>query len=541
MAMRTSSILGPDGEPMRIEETALRERTVRSSLVGYRRAQQWRSVITGLTPQRLRYILHSIAQGTWTPDFFELAEEMEERDLHYRGVLQQRKLKAAGAPVDVLPASDSARDAKIADLVRADVLQGRYAHDMRLEMLDAVAKGVSCQEVVWEMRAGRWVPSRYHRIDQRWLTFDLVDGQTPYLIGERAEHEGGAIAPIGGHGSRWRWNAAPLVPAKHLYHVHRSKSGLPARGGLAYAVATMYLLKSTAVKDWWAFAEVFGIPVRVGKYGPNASDDDIRTLIDAIAALASDAGAVIPDSMVIEFIQAARAGGTDGVVFEPMAEWCDKQTSKAVVGQTMTVDDGSSLAQAQIHDDIRDDIVDDDVRQICDTQSETMVRWYCELNGLVSPAGPPRIAPPVEEDAVDVEGVTKFVLAGLRVGQKWVRGRMGIPEPAEGEEVLSGRALGGASPDEEPPEEPPEGEDDPPPPSANALALHAAEDALDGSPWLSLAEELAGPVLEALEMAGDAEEFLELASRASVPAELAADVALRCFEARIEGETERER
>lgn len=302
----------------------------------------------------------------------------------------------------------------------------------------------------------------------------------------------------------------------------------------------MYLLKSTAVKDWWAFAEVFGIPVRVGKYGPNASDDDIRTLIDAIAALASDAGAVIPDSMVIEFIQAARAGGTDGVVFEPMAEWCDKQTSKAVVGQTMTTDDGSSLAQAQIHDDIRDDIVDDDVRQICDTQSETMVRWYCELNGLVSPAGPPRIAPPADEDAIDVTAVVAMVRAGLQVGQTWARGRMGIPEPAEDEEVLSGLPPGGAAPEDEEPEDE-EPEDDPPPPSPNALGLHAAEDALDMSPWLAMSDEFAGPVLEALEMAGDAEEFLELASRASVPEQLAADVALRCFEARIEGETERER
>lgn len=539
MAERTSMILGPDGEPIRAPKKDLPVQTVRPSLVGYRRAQQWRSVITGLTPQRLRYILHAIAQGTWTPDYFELAEEMEERDLHYRGVLQQRKLKAAGAPMDVLPASEDKRDLEIADLVRMDVLEGRYSHDMRIELLDAVGKGVSCQEVVWEMRGGRWVPSQYYRIDQRWLTFDLADGTTPYLIGERGEHEAGSIAPIGGHGSRWRWNAAPLMPYKHLYHVHRSKSGLPARGGLAYAVATMYLLKSTALKDWWAFAEVFGLPVRVGKYGPNASDDDIQTLINAISEIASDAGCVIPDSMMIEFVQAGRSGGGGGssndALFEKMADWCDSQVSKAVVGQTMTTDDGSSLSQAQIHHEIRGDIVEDDVRQVCDTLTETLVRWYCDLNGLMTKAGYPRIAPPADEDAIDVTAVAQAVKAGLRVGQEWMRGRMGIPEPAEDDEVLSGVPPGGAAPEDEPPE------DDPLPPAPNALGLHAAEDALDASPWLSMADELAAPVLEALEMAGDADEFLELASRGGVPKQLAADVALRCFETRIEGETEPER
>ena len=402
-AMRKSQILGLDGKALSIPSRELVSRTARPSLVGYRRAQQWRSVITGLGPDRLRYILHSIAQGTWTPDFFELAEEMEERDLHYRGVLQQRKLKAAGAPMDVVPASDEPMDQEIAELVRSEVVHGKGAHNARVELLDAVGKGVSCQEIIWEQRAGRWVPVRYERVDQRWLTFDLVDAETPYLIGERTAGESRDYAQMAGYGARWSASASPLTAGKFLYHVHRSKSGIPARGGLAYSVATMYLLKSTAVKDWWAFAEIFGLPVRIGKYGPNASNDDIQTLIDAIAMMASDAGCVIPDSMMIELVETARAGGSsDVVLFAGMADWCDKQVSKAVVGQTMTVEDGSSLSQAQIHADIRDDIVEDDVRQMCDTLSESIVAWYCALNFAPRPEGWPRLAPPADEDAIDV-------------------------------------------------------------------------------------------------------------------------------------------
>ena len=529
---KTPRILGPDGKPLSIPRRDLVERTARPTLVGYRRAQQWRSVITGLTPDRLRSILHSIAQGTWTPDFFELAEEMEERDLHYRGVLQQRKRKAASAPMDVTPASDDPMDQEIAEAVRSDVLNGRDAHTIRAELLDAIGKGVSCQEIVWELRMGRWIPAASFRIDPRWLTFDLVDGETPYLIGERGAHEGAAEpAPMDGYGSRWRWQAAPLIPGKFLYHRHRSKSGLPARGGLAYAVATMYLLKSVAVKDWWAFAEVFGLPVRVGKYGPNASDDDIQTLIHAIAALASDAGAVIPDSMIIEFVQAAKAGAGDEILFQSMAGWCDKQTSKAVVGQTMTVDDGSSLAQAQIHDHIRKDIVEDDIGQMCDTLSDTLVVWYCDLNFAPRPGGWPRIAPPADEDALNVADVTAAVKAGLRVGQTWMRERMGIPEPVDDEEVLSGRAPGGGAD---------ESDTEPPIPEPNETSLHAADDPLDESAWLALSDELIQPALDALDAAGDPGELLELASRAGLPEQLARDLALRCFEARIEGETERD-
>ena len=71
----------------------------------------------------------------------------------------------------------------------------------------------------------------------------------------------------------------------------------------------MYLLKSVAVRDWWAYAELYGIPVRIGKYGQNATDEDIRTLLDALAALAADAGAAIPDSMTIETPMPSTSGG----------------------------------------------------------------------------------------------------------------------------------------------------------------------------------------------------------------------------------------
>ncbi|MUL08264.1 DUF935 family protein, partial [Aliivibrio fischeri] len=74
----------------------------------------------------------------------------------------------------------------------------------------------------------------------------------------------------------------PLEPYKFMVHTPRSKSGIVWRNGLARLVAVMYMLKSFTVRDWWAFAEVFGIPVRVGKYGPNASTEDISTLVNAI-------------------------------------------------------------------------------------------------------------------------------------------------------------------------------------------------------------------------------------------------------------------
>ena len=335
----------------------------------------------------------------------------------------------------------------------------------------------------------------------------------------------------------WDSQADPLAAGKFVYHRHRSKSGLPARGGLAYLAATMWLLKSTAIRDWWAYAEVFGIPVRVGKYGPNATDQDIQTLVDAISSLASDAGCIIPDTMQVEIVQAARGGGQSDSLFPAQARWCDEQVSKAVVGQTMTTDDGSSLAQAQVHSDVRDDLVEDDVRQMCETVSAAIIAPYCMLNGLARPAGRPRLALPPQEEALDMAAVAEGARVGLLIPQPWVRGRMGIPEPKEGEAVLTGLPAGqaqGQGDDEE------DDEDEAPP--APNLALSAAE-AIDaaleaGGGWDALADDLIGPVADALEAASDADSFLALLAEAGTPERLARDLAMRLFRARVDGETD---
>lgn len=524
----------------------LERRIAPPSVTGLRRAQQWRAVAAWLTPERLRAIYLQVAQGDWCPDYFELAEEIEERDAHYRGVLQQRRLRAAGAPVDVLPASEDDKDVEIALEVRERVMEGPGWHNMLLDLLDGIGKGVSCQEIVWAEHGGRLAPSHYWRIDPRWLVFSDGDGETPLLL---REGNGRDALPAAGRGGGWDTQADPLAAGKFVYHRHRSKSGLPGRGGLAYLAATMWLLKSTAIRDWWAYAEVFGIPVRVGKYGPNATDGDIQTLIDAISSLASDAGCIIPDTMQVELVQAARGGGQSDALFPAQARWCDEQVSKAIVGQTMTTDDGSSLAQAEVHAGVRDDLVADDVRQMCETVTRAIIEPYCMLNGLVRPAGCPRLALPPQEEAVDMAAMAEGARVGLRIPQPWLRSRIGIPEPKDDEEILTGLPAGQAATDpDEGGEEDEGGEDDDSdeddggdePPATN-LALSAAEAidaALDaGGGWDALADDLIGPVADALAAASDADSFLAQLAEAGTPERLARDLAVRLFRARVDGET----
>lgn len=510
-------LYGPDGRPLPAPpKRELTRRVAQPTLTGWRRAQQWASVVSALDPARLRSILRSVASGAWTPDFLELAEEIEERDLHFRGVLQQRRLAVAGAPIGVVAASDEAADVEIADDVRERVVQGAGFHDMVLDLLDALAKGLACVEVVWSAASGRWQPASYHRVDPRWLVMSDVDGSTPLLVRDRAaDVQTSARAAVGGGWSQAP--ADPLAPGKFIVHTHRGKSGIPLRGGLAFSVASMYVLKSAAVRDWWSYSELFGIPTRIGRYGPTATDDDIRTLEDAISALASDAGCSIPEGMEIDLHMPSGSGSSSGPpMFQMMVDWVDRQVSKAVVGQTMTADDGSSRSQAEVHADVRDDIVRDDARHVCGTLSDQLVAWYCALNYPPRPAGPPRIELPQPPEAIDLPSIVQAATAGLRVPAAWLYERLGIPPPADGDEVLAGR----------------------PRPELHAADEAAAERALAGMGRGAdaVSADLADAVSEMLDGAADADEFLAAAGAAGIPETLARDMALLRFGARVDGE-----
>ena len=79
----------------------------------------------------------------------------------------------------------------------------------------------------------------------------------------------------------------------------------------------MYLFKNYDVKDWVSFCEVFGMPLRLGKYSAAASKEDKEALAEAIINLGTDAAGIIPDSANIEFIESNKT--TSAEIYENLA------------------------------------------------------------------------------------------------------------------------------------------------------------------------------------------------------------------------------
>lgn len=409
-------LVWPNGQLMQREQlprevAAPRMSSVRSILSGHPAA--------GIDPRRLASILRAAENGDATA-YLELAEEMEEKDLHYNAVLGTRKRAVAQLPIDVVAASDAAHhkehEAFVRKWLNRDTLQAEI-----VDMLDALGKGYSATEAIWRTSPGKWLPHELKRRDPRWFEFDRINGETLKL--------------------RTAGEPEPLAAGKFIVHIHSAKSGLPIRGGLARIAAWGWMFKNFAIKDWVSFLETYGMPMRMGRYDNGETEENIAILARAVGDLGSDAAAVFPKSMEITFEQ-AKAGSAPGDLWRAKAEFVNDELSKAVLGQTNTTDakaGGMGSGQAEVHDGVRQDIRDFDAMLLAATLNRDLVVPMIMFN-----FGPQDEYPRLkigEPEKDDVEALTSAAVAlvplGLKVSAKRLGEKTGLPLAEAGEEVLT--------------------------------------------------------------------------------------------------------
>ncbi|MHC1727948.1 MAG: DUF935 domain-containing protein [Syntrophobacteraceae bacterium] len=318
---------------------------------------------SGLTPEKLARIFRQADSG----DVYrqaELFEEMEEKDAHLASQFQIRKLAVQGLGWEVGPAQDSGQARETALFCRS-FLQGLADFDEHiLDLLDALAKGYSMMEIFWEVSEGDVHLKSLRWVHPKKITFS--ESLTPRVLTDQE--------PIRG---------VDPPPFKFVYHRCRTRSGYDTRAGIMRVCAWMYLFKNFAVKDWMGFAEVYGMPLRVGKYEPGASRADREALLHAVRSLGSDAAGIISKSTEIEFIEAQKGSSLN--IYESLTAFCDAQMSKAILGQTLSSEPGGgkgqgSYALGRVHSEVRQDLVEADCNALSKTITQQVLRPLVGFN-----------------------------------------------------------------------------------------------------------------------------------------------------------------
>lgn len=398
----------------------------------------------GLTPQRLLAIFREADAGDLGAQL-ALSEQMEEKDAHLFSVASTRRLAVTGLPWRVSatpPGVDAARPTAGATTRPAGggasaqetaaycetVLRDLPGFEETLAHLSlATGRGLAVAEIVWEadgsgVRPAEIVPVPFDRLT-------LGDSGELRVLTEDEKYQGEA-----------------LPPNKFVVHSPHSASGHPLRGGLARVTGLAYLAKRFAIKDWLIFAEAFGMPVRIARYEPGATAEEKREMLAMLKQLGADATGVFSKAIQLEIIQSRVPGEVN--LFENLCLYFDREISKAWLGQTLTTDTARMLASAgaaKVHDNVRRDLRDDDIRR----EAQTLRRDL--LGPLVRMQFGPGAAVPYFDRQVDGRRDARRLAEvldiavnrlGVRVPVTWAHQALGVPVASADEAVLAGGAVG---------------------------------------------------------------------------------------------------
>ena len=258
--------------------------------------------------------------------------------------------------------------------------------DVEQTFIDAIGKGFAVSEIMWGYDEGHVVVREIKSRHQKRFFWDSLDDS--FKVRTKDAPEG------------------ILLPAnKFIVHRYKARSGHTSRAGILRVVAWMYLFKNYDLKDWVSFAEVYGLPLRLGITTEKTSSSDL---------------------------------------YERLARYCDEQISKAILGQTLTSDSGGgSYAQSKTHNDVRHDLTVADCKSLASTLRRDLIRPLCIFN-----FGEDKRVPHIRFDCEESEDLTQTATiigtlvneVGLRVPTSFIYKKFSIPEPEADEEVAAPRS-----------------------------------------------------------------------------------------------------
>jgi len=371
----------------------------------------------GLNPLRLAQILRAADHGD-PVRYMELAEVIEERDPHYLGVIGTRKRSVSQLDITVEAASDDAHDGKLADMVRDWVKRDELQQEL-FHILDCLSKGYSATAIIWDHSEGQYLPKELAWRDPRIIRFARHDLARPLMLDDSGRE-------------------VPLPAFRFVFADIPAKSGILLRAGLARVAMWGWMFKAFTGRDWAIFTQTYGQPLRVGKWQPGASEQDKATLFRAVANIAGDCAALIPDTMSIDFIE-SKSIGQSGDLYEKRVNHLDQQISKAVLGQTATTDAiAGGHAVGREHRLVQEDIEGADASALSAIINRDVIRPWIQLE-----FGPqkryPRIRigrPKTEDLSALATAVDKMVRLGMEIEEGEIRARFGFSEPKPGARLL---------------------------------------------------------------------------------------------------------
>lgn len=359
------------------------------------------------------------------------------------------------------------------------VFQNLDIYQIISDILDAVFFGYAVLEVIWQQIDSYILPVKVVGKPQQWFAFD---GNNNLLLKTKENTLG-----------------IPVPNYKFLLVQHNATYenpyGFPELSRCFWPVT----FKKGGLKFWVTFTEKYGMPYIIGKHPRGTSKEETDAFASLLDQMIQDAVCVIPDDSSVEILEGGKSASAS--IYRELVEYCDNEITIALLGQNLTTQvTGGSYAAAQVHMQVRKDLIDSDKLMVEKTLNK-LIDWIYELNFS---DGEKPIFSMYEQEDVDKdlaerdEKLTKALqLSGLKLTKRYFQKYYGFED--EDLEELPPNKIPSEIAFSEPSEKT----------FPDQQALDKAIDSLEPETLQKLIEEVLKPVLDLLKTGNSYEEIME--------------------------------
>ena len=148
------------------------------------------------------------------------------------------------------------------------------------------------------------------------------------------------------------------------------EAGRPDDLGLYLKAALHTIPKKNMLAFWDTFGEIFGMPMRIAKTS-SRDPGELNRLNDMLMKAGASQTAVMPIDTEMQFIESTRGDAYN--VYNQRVDRANSELSKLIIGQTMTIEDGSSLSQSQTHLQVFQNLVEEDADMLRDVVNNQLI------------------------------------------------------------------------------------------------------------------------------------------------------------------------
>ena len=323
------------------------------------------------------------------------------------------------------------------------------------DMADAWAKGISVQELDWEIRQSpvgrimaikstRWIhprcygyPPSARGMDRLMLRAGELSQDNPGLKQQLDQLVDRGLVEREGD-----W--VSFAPDKFLVAVAKQKAGHPIGGALLQPLAWWWCVANFSAQWMVEKAQLFGVPMRMAYYAEGTDQSQITKIEDMLENMGTAAWGVFKAGTIIDIKEAVtNATGDPSAAVQLAADMC---CDLLVIGNAVT------SSQGQRGRDLSTERMDQMSQRKRALLNWTAGRINRQLIPMISRLnfGDTLEMPYVttgdeaEKDAkATAETVKVWIEAGMDVPKAWAHEKAGIPEAEPGEPTLAQKPAGG--------------------------------------------------------------------------------------------------